>query len=51
MDFLLVKKLDQPEMGGATTFNELKKRVNPVLGSAVLWYNLLKNGSYDWRSR
>ncbi len=36
------------EKGGATVFPTLKTVVNPVMGSAVLWYNLNSDGTINY---
>ncbi|GFN82226.1 prolyl 4-hydroxylase subunit alpha-1-like [Plakobranchus ocellatus] len=41
--------LSDVQLGGATVFPALNLSVVPVKGSAVLWYNLLRNGSPDTR--
>ncbi|XP_051721219.1 prolyl 4-hydroxylase subunit alpha-2-like [Ctenopharyngodon idella] len=39
------------ETGGATVFPEVGVALKPKKGSAVFWYNLLKNGELDWESQ
>lgn len=39
------------EAGGATVFPELGISVQPEKGSALLWYNLHRNGTGDYRTR
>ena len=36
-------------MGGATVFPKLGIAAPSIKGSAVLWFNLLKSGQYDYR--
>ena len=38
-------------MGGGTVFLEPGIQAEPVRGSAVFWYNLLRDGSSDYRTR
>ncbi|ESO12774.1 hypothetical protein HELRODRAFT_184843 [Helobdella robusta] len=39
------------EAGGATVFNELGVRLTPKKRACAIWYNLLKNGEGDYRTR
>ncbi|XP_067220011.1 prolyl 4-hydroxylase subunit alpha-2-like [Chanodichthys erythropterus] len=39
------------QIGGATVFPEVGVALKPKKGSAVFWYNLLKNGKLDWESQ
>ncbi|RUS70863.1 hypothetical protein EGW08_021377, partial [Elysia chlorotica] len=41
--------LSDVRLGGATVFPSLNISVTPIKGSAVLWYNLLRNGEPDTR--
>lgn len=43
--------IEQPLMGGGTVFLEPGIQAEPVRGSAVFWYNLLRDGSSDYRTR
>jgi len=43
--------LTDVEQGGGTAFLDAKITPLPVKGSAVFWYNLLKNGEGDFRTR
>ena len=38
------------EAGGATVFPEMGARIVPVKGSCALWFNLLRNGTQDFRT-
>ena len=42
-------KLENAKIGGNTVFPKLGIRVPSVRRSAILWYNLLKSGEYDFR--
>ncbi|CAG5131678.1 unnamed protein product, partial [Candidula unifasciata] len=39
--------LSDSEAGGATVFPRLNLYVRPIKGSAILWYNLKRNGDVD----
>ncbi|KAK7012932.1 hypothetical protein SK128_012416, partial [Halocaridina rubra] len=41
--------MNEAELGGRTIFPNLRMGVDPIKGSAVVWYNLKKNGQYDVR--
>ncbi|CAJ0602749.1 unnamed protein product [Cylicocyclus nassatus] len=41
----------KPEHGGATVFNHLGTAVFPSKGDALFWYNLLRSGEGDMRTR
>nr|CDS18857.1 prolyl 4 hydroxylase subunit alpha 1 [Echinococcus granulosus] len=43
--------LTSVKMGGATAFTKTKAVVKPVARSLVFWYNLLRSGDGDMRSR
>uniref|UniRef100_A0A0N4Z265 procollagen-proline 4-dioxygenase n=1 Tax=Parastrongyloides trichosuri TaxID=131310 RepID=A0A0N4Z265_PARTI len=43
--------MTQPEMGGGTVFTELKTAVQPSKYDALFWYNLLRSGEGDLRTR
>ena len=39
-------KLSDVELGGRTVFSKANVSLKPVKGSAVLWFNLKKNGEH-----
>ncbi|EFO21561.2 prolyl 4-hydroxylase 2 [Loa loa] len=43
--------MTQPESGGATVFTEVKTTVMPSKNDALFWYNLLRSGEGDLRTR
>ncbi|XP_077594606.1 prolyl 4-hydroxylase subunit alpha-1-like [Stigmatopora nigra] len=43
--------ISEVEAGGNTVFPKLGAIVEPIKGSAVLWYNLLLNGKGDYRTQ
>lgn len=43
--------MTQPEEGGGTVFTELKTAVQPSKNDALFWYNLLRSGEGDLRTR
>ncbi|KAI6176956.1 Procollagen-proline 4-dioxygenase [Aphelenchoides bicaudatus] len=43
--------MSQPEEGGGTAFTELKTTVMPSKNDALFWYNLLRSGEGDLRTR
>uniref|UniRef100_A0A915DIP8 Fe2OG dioxygenase domain-containing protein n=1 Tax=Ditylenchus dipsaci TaxID=166011 RepID=A0A915DIP8_9BILA len=43
--------MTQPERGGGTVFTELKSTVQPSKNDALFWYNLLRTGEGDLRTR
>lgn len=43
--------MSQPKKGGATVFTELGTGYFPSKHDAVFWYNLLRSGSGDLRTR
>ncbi|VDK66543.1 unnamed protein product [Onchocerca ochengi] len=43
--------MTQPESGGATVFTEVKTAVMPSKNDALFWYNLLRSGDGDLRTR
>lgn len=43
--------MTQPEEGGGTAFTELKTTVMPSRNDALFWYNLLRSGEGDLRTR
>ncbi|KAK6010488.1 oxidoreductase, 2OG-Fe(II) oxygenase family protein [Ostertagia ostertagi] len=43
--------MTQPERGGATVFNHLGTAVFPSKFDALFWYNLLRSGEGDLRTR
>lgn len=47
--FTLLMYLNDVEQGGLTVFQNMGTSVKPLKGSAVLWYNSLKNGEVDRR--
>uniref|UniRef100_A0A915PJ34 procollagen-proline 4-dioxygenase n=1 Tax=Setaria digitata TaxID=48799 RepID=A0A915PJ34_9BILA len=44
-------RMTQPESGGATVFTDVKTTVMPVKNGALFWYNLLRSGEGDLRTR
>ncbi|KAK6051676.1 oxidoreductase, 2OG-Fe(II) oxygenase family protein [Cooperia oncophora] len=43
--------MSQPVHGGATVFTDIKSTVMPTKNDALFWYNLLKQGDGDVRTR
>uniref|UniRef100_A0A0R3RL89 Fe2OG dioxygenase domain-containing protein n=1 Tax=Elaeophora elaphi TaxID=1147741 RepID=A0A0R3RL89_9BILA len=43
--------MTQPEAGGATVFTHVKTAVLPTKNDALFWYNLLRSGTGDLRTR
>ncbi|KHJ97963.1 tetratricopeptide repeat protein [Oesophagostomum dentatum] len=43
--------MSQPERGGATVFNHLGTAVFPTKHDALFWYNLMRSGEGDLRTR
>ncbi|CAG9536720.1 unnamed protein product [Cercopithifilaria johnstoni] len=43
--------MTQPESGGATVFTDVKTTVMPSKNDALFWYNLLRSGAGDLRTR
>uniref|UniRef100_A0A0K0DVC8 procollagen-proline 4-dioxygenase n=2 Tax=Strongyloides stercoralis TaxID=6248 RepID=A0A0K0DVC8_STRER len=43
--------MTEPEIGGGTVFTELKTTVKPSKYDALFWYNLLRSGEGDLRTR
>ena len=43
--------MSQPELGAATVFTELKQTNWPKKNDALFWYNLLRSGEGDLRTR
>ena len=46
----LLVYLNQPENGGGTVFNRAGVRISPTLGSALFWFNRLRNETIDERT-
>jgi len=46
----LCAQLTDVEVGGKTAFPVMGTAASPVAGSAVMWYNLKKNGETDYRT-
>ncbi|XP_067220216.1 prolyl 4-hydroxylase subunit alpha-2-like [Chanodichthys erythropterus] len=42
--------MNDVEIGGATVFPKFGVAVQPKKGSAVFWYNLLRNGEVNWNT-
>lgn len=47
---MYLNSLPSDEVGGGTQFHEVGIEIRPSLGTAVLWENLDKNGSPDYRT-
>ncbi|MFH4981824.1 hypothetical protein AB6A40_008533, partial [Gnathostoma spinigerum] len=43
--------LTEPEMGGATVFTALNLAISPSKNDAAFWYNVLRSGESDLRTR
>ena len=43
--------LSDVQLGGNTVFPTIGAFVKPTRGSIVIWWNMDKNGGYDWRVR
>ncbi|KAI6242530.1 Procollagen-proline 4-dioxygenase [Aphelenchoides fujianensis] len=43
--------MSQPEAGGATAFTDVQTTVMPSKNDALFWYNLMRSGEGDFRTR
>ncbi|VDN54898.1 unnamed protein product [Dracunculus medinensis] len=49
--FIVFIKMSEPEIGGATVFTSLRTTVLPSKNDALFWYNLIRSGEGDLRTR